>query len=167
MPQSIPSKSGTVLRKVLIPVGGSSESKKALAWYNDNIKRDGDLVLFVHIIEPILPSALSALSHECESMPAGSSFHIPDGGMEKARCLFKELIHEANKHDINHESMIQIDTRTGPALVKLIQEKNIGVVVMAKRDLGFWRRNFSQSITSYVLNHVNIPVSVIPPSNNK
>ncbi|KAK4470903.1 hypothetical protein MN116_006415 [Schistosoma mekongi] len=167
MPQSISPKSGKVLRKVLIPVDGSIESKKALAWYNDNMKRDGDLVLFIHIIEPILPSALSALSYECESMPAGSSFHVPDGGMEKARCLFKELVHVANKHDINHECMIQIETRTGPALVKLIQEKEIDVVVMAKRDLGFWRRNFSQSITSYVLHHANVPVSIITPSDDK
>ncbi|CAH8585504.1 unnamed protein product [Schistosoma rodhaini] len=159
------SKTTKVLRKVLIPLDNSNESKKALNWYKENMKRDGDLVIFVHVIDPILPSALSALSHECESMPAGSSFHVPEESMKSAKILCQEMVNEATKYGIKSEAVIQIDNKAGPALVKTINERKINVVVMSKRGLGFWKLNFTPSVTSYVLHHSNIPVSIIPPSN--
>ncbi|CAH8527019.1 unnamed protein product [Schistosoma turkestanicum] len=152
-----------IIRKVLIPIDGSAESKRALTWYKENMKRDGDLVIFVHVVDPILPSALSALSYECESMPAGSSFHVPEESMRSAKYLCHEMVHEATKYGIKSEALIQIDTKPGPALVKTIQDRKIDAAVMSKRGLGFWRLNFTTSVTSYVLHHSNIPVSIVPP----
>ncbi|CAH8585324.1 unnamed protein product [Schistosoma curassoni] len=158
-------KTTKVLRKVLIPLDNSNESKKALDWYQENMKRDGDLVIFVHVLDPIQPSALSALSYECESMPAGSSFHVPEEILKSARYLCQEMVHKATKYGIKSEGLIQIDNKPGPALVKTINERKINAVVMSKRGLGFWKLNFTPNVTSYVLHHSNIPVSIIPPSN--
>ncbi|CAH8565844.1 unnamed protein product [Heterobilharzia americana] len=167
MLESNSSKHSKVLRRVLIPIDGSNESKKSLIWYTDNMKRDGDLLMFVHVIDPVLPSALSALSAECELMPAGASFYIPESEMYKAKSMCQQLVYEANKFRIKSEALIQVDTKPGPAIVKLISEKKIDIVVMSSRGLGFWRRNFIGSVSSYILHHSNIPVSIVPLSGNQ
>ncbi|VDQ01630.1 unnamed protein product [Trichobilharzia regenti] len=166
MPKDNSSKTKKPLRRILIPVDGPIESKHALLWYVDNMKHDGDLLLFVRVIDPILPSALSALSVECESMPAGSSFYIPDSDMRSAKSLCQQLVQEASKYGIKSEAFVQVDTKPGAALVKFISEMEINVVVMPHRGFGFWRRNFMGSVSSYILHHSHVPVSVVPPMNH-
>ncbi|CAH8565827.1 unnamed protein product [Heterobilharzia americana] len=153
-------------RRILIPVGAGTDSRQALIWYGDNIKHHGDLIIFVHIIDPVFPTHLSALSIEHESMLFVSSFCIPDGELRTAKSICQQLVREASKLGVNSEALIQIDTKPGPALVKLISEKKIDIVVMPNRGLGFWRCNFIGSVSSYILHHSNIPVSIVPSSYN-
>ncbi|CAH8565874.1 unnamed protein product [Heterobilharzia americana] len=147
MPGIVKSKENKVLRKILIPVDGDSESNRAIIWYAENMKRDGDLVIFLHILSPILPSALSGLSKESELMPAGSAYYVTEKNMQTA--------------------MIQIDTKPGPAIIKIITEQNIDNVIMFKRNLGFFKRAITGgSVSSYVLHHSHIAVSIISQVNN-
>ncbi|CAH8595086.1 unnamed protein product [Heterobilharzia americana] len=167
MPGIVKSKENKVLRKILIPVDGDSESNRAIIWYAENMKRDGDLVIFLHILSPILPSALSGLSKESELMPAGSAYYVTEKNMQTGRLLCQQLVHEANKRGITSEAMIQIDTKPGPAIIKIITEQNIDNVIMFKRNLGFFKRAITGgSVSSYVLHHSHIAVSIISQVNN-
>ncbi|CAH8527034.1 unnamed protein product [Schistosoma turkestanicum] len=155
-----------ILRKILIPVCQSNEAHKAIQWYVNNLKLPGDLIIFLHILEPNLPSALSGLSSQYESTPNNSNYYVSEKNMTRARSLCHELVHEANSHGIKSEAMIQIDTKPGPAIVKIINEQQIDNIIMFKRSLNFIKRAITGSVSSYILHHSNIPVTILSSSMN-
>ncbi|KAK4470902.1 hypothetical protein MN116_006413 [Schistosoma mekongi] len=166
MPGIITTKESKILRKVLIPVYEWSEAHKAIIWYVNNLKLDGDLVIFLHVVEPVLPSALSGLSSQCESIQSSSSHYVSEKKMNHARLLCQELLQKANIYRITSEAMIQVDTKPGPAIVKIIDEQNIDNIIMFKRSLGFIKRAITGSVSSYVLHHSNKPVTILSSMTN-
>uniref|UniRef100_A0A3Q0KMR5 ER6-like protein n=1 Tax=Schistosoma mansoni TaxID=6183 RepID=A0A3Q0KMR5_SCHMA len=166
MPGLISTEENKIIRKILIPVYESPEAHKAIIWYVNNLKLPGDLIIFLHVVEPILPSALSGLSSQYESMPFNDKYHISEKNMNKARLLCQELVHEANIYGIKSEAMIQVDTKPGPAIIKTINEQHIDNIIMLKRSLGFIKRAITGSVSSYVLHHSNVPVTILSSMNN-
>ncbi|CAH8852915.1 unnamed protein product [Trichobilharzia szidati] len=166
MPGIIATDDRKILRKILIPVDGTPESQSSLVWYVNNMKRKGDLVIFLHVVIPVLPSALSGLSKESESMPAGSAYYVPEKNMHGAQTVCQHLIHEAHRYGVTSEACIQVDTKPGPAILKIIREQNIDNVVMFKRNLGFFKRAISGSVSSYVMNNSNVAVSIVSSVHN-
>ncbi|VDP19977.1 unnamed protein product [Schistosoma margrebowiei] len=166
MPGLISTEESKVIRKILIPIYESSEAHKAISWYVNNLKLSGDLIIFLHVIEPILPSALSGLSSQYETMPYNDKYHVSEKIMNKAKLLCQEVVHEANIYGIKSEALIQIDTKPGPAIIKMIHEQHIDNIIMLKRSLSFIKRAITGSVSSYVLHHSNIPVTILSTMNN-
>ncbi|VDP88904.1 unnamed protein product [Echinostoma caproni] len=152
-----------IRRRVILPTDSSQHSKRAREWYYEKIMEPGDLLLFIHIIEPIHPKTIVSLAIESCPALAGTTLRVSDESIKEGEQLCRNCMQEATEHGVKNQSFLYIDTKPGVALVKVIHELKGDYVIMGNRGVGKVRRTFFGSVSSYVLHHVNVPVSIVPP----
>ena len=77
------------------------------------------------------------------------------------KCKFESLLAELGMAG-EFKSSRKI-AHAGEAIVEKCNELNIDHVVMGNRGMGVLRRTFLGSISDYVLHHVHLPITIIPP----
>ncbi|KAF5395958.1 Universal stress protein [Paragonimus heterotremus] len=150
-------------RKVIIPLDTSPHSKRAMEWYFVHMKSEHDLLLFVHIVEPIRNRSVIGAALEKAPVLLGTTIRISENFVREGKRLCREAMQEASEHGIKAHSFIYLDTKPGAALVKAINELNADIVVMGNRGVGPLRRTILGSVSNYVLHHARLPIALVPP----
>ena len=152
-----------IKRTIMIPIDGSENSIRAFNWYVDNVKKDGDLLVFVNVIEPVISSSVFG---PLDAPPFYTTQAAEDGLEQKiagGKVLCKEYLQRAKDNGVMSKAFLHIDSKPGRALVDSCNDHNISFVVMGNRGLGTIRRTFMGSVSDYVLHHANRPVMIISP----
>jgi nucleotide-binding universal stress UspA family protein len=121
-------------RTILIPIDGSEHSIKALKWANTHFLRSTDLVVFAHVIQK-------------------------EESLEDAKNLVKELGQHVTVSDMKEVLVLQGEPRA--VLEKAIADFSATSVVVGSRGLGGLKSLILGSVSSYLLNHVSVPVVVV------
>lgn len=151
-------------RNIVLPVDGSEHSERAFTWYLKNLKQDGDHLNIVSVVQPpkIPPSFFSpvVVSDEYNEQIEGAI----QKSKETAK-FYQEKCEEAGLScSITCEST---DFGPGEKICEIAKKNNASGIVMGSRGLNALRKTLLGSVSSYVVNHADVPVIVTPPEGNQ
>lgn len=136
-------------RVIAIAIDDSEHAENALKWYIKQIRRAGDLVVFVH----------------CPEVYDLKEEHL-------AERQVKERQHQASKLEQKFMNLLteaapglpgKIRTaagKPGEVVVKLAEEEKATIIVCGTRGQGKIRRTLIGSVSDYIVHHSSIPVLV-------
>ena len=140
------------MKKILVPVDGSENSKKALI----EAKKIGEIfnseIIILNVVKDII--AHPYLATQDYGMKTN------EGLME----LGKELLIESLKTFEGFSGIVKTKIKYGDAgrgIVEEVEEGDYDLVVMGSRGLGAFSRAMLGSVSNKVLNHVNTNVLII------
>lgn len=140
------------MKKILVPVDGSENSKKALI----EAKRIGEFynseITILNVVKDII--AHPYLANQDYGMKTN------EGLME----LGEELLKESLKIFEGFSGVVETKLRYGDAgrgIVEEVEEGDYNLVIMGSRGLGAFSRVMLGSVSNKVLNHVNTNVLII------
>lgn len=146
-----------------MPHDGSDHASRALNWYFENMKRDGDNLIFINIVEPVCVTPAFGMTMEMPVFP--DMTRVMEEHVHKGKLVCQNCLNEAEKLGLKAQSFIHIETKPGHAISKAIEDHKANIVIMGNRGLGKISRTFLGSVSDYVLHHAKIPVIIVPPKN--
>lgn len=153
---------GVAPRNIIIPLDASDHSFRAFQWYLYNLRKPGDAVVFVHIVEP--HSATSAISiGDTIKFKMDDSGAKNDAASRKAKELIQKYVKLAEDNGVRAKGEITIDSKPGEGLVRTTQEQRATMVIIGNRGIGSLRRTILGSTSDFLISHVNVPVIIVPP----
>ncbi|KAF7259941.1 hypothetical protein EG68_02934 [Paragonimus skrjabini miyazakii] len=104
-------------RRIIVPVNDRQECLDMINWYNDNMKREHDLLLFVYVVNPT--QKLSALH-----LPVliGTMIRIPKTHVVAGKAVCRDAMQLAAKHNVKAHSYLYVDTKPQAALTRAVNE---------------------------------------------
>lgn len=152
-------------RVILMPVDGSEHSDRAFDWYVQNMHRKGDQVGIVNIVEPPkVPASFMVMGPLVTPDEWHRQLHE---NVEKSKKVAENYKIMCEKAGIDCSVYIEgTEDNAGEKICQMVKEKEASGVIMGSRGLNFLRRTFLGSVSSYVVNHSNVPVVVTPPKDN-
>lgn len=140
------------MKRILIAIDGSENSKKALIKAREVASFNMSDVFILTVIENHKGNPLSA---DEENYNETTKSNILSG---------EEILKEALEIFNDYDGRVKADYRVGDTAEKIIQvveEKNIDLIVMGRRGLGTFSRAFLGSISNRVLNNVRTSVLIV------
>lgn len=148
-------------RRVLLPVDGSDNCRRAVDWYLNEVVESTDHVFVLNVIEPCFSAP-----------PVGFMSYSPVIHAEAHACLerleetskiickcYRDLVRDKVAHC---EAFIQVDNNPGCSIVRFADSKEICLIVMGSRGLGTIQRLFIGSVSQHVIHHSKMPVIIVP-----
>ncbi|VEL28591.1 unnamed protein product [Protopolystoma xenopodis] len=158
---------GAILRNILIPIDGSEHSDRAFVWYIENLKKAGDCVHLIHVIEPVYTTPAVGLAMESPPLLVDDMTRVMEESIESGKKLGQQFMRKAKEFGVDSKAFLHVDTKPGHALVKSSIDHKADIIVMGNRGLGTLRRTFLGSVSDHVLHHSHIPVVVVPPNEKR
>ena len=155
---------GNQCRNIVLPVDASEHSERAFNWYLTNLRQDGDHLTIVNVVEPpkIPPSFFSpvVVSDEYKN------------DVEEAIKKSKETAEKFEKKCKTAGLKCSVSTETcdfgpGEKICEIAKKNGASGIVMGSRGLNVIRKTLLGSVSSYVVNHADVPVVVTPPGDQK
>eukprot|EP00112_Aurelia_sp_Birch-Aquarium-sp1_P004206 Seg1476.4 transcript_id=Seg1476.4/GoldUCD/mRNA.D3Y31 product="Universal stress protein A-like protein" protein_id=Seg1476.4/GoldUCD/D3Y31 len=148
-------------RTIILPVDGSEHSERAFDWYLKNLKQDGDNLHILNVVEP-------------PKIPA--SFFSPVVVSEEYKDDIEDVVKKSKETAGKFEAKCKqagvsctvsneaADFGPGEKICEVAKKHNASGIVMGSRGLNIIRKTLLGSVSSYVVNHSEVPVVVAPPS---
>lgn len=141
--------SQSATRKVAFAVDESDHCDHAFQWYCDNLYREGDFVILVHVPETYdftmaSPAVVDQLLKELEER------------VDNLEKRYKEKL-------LNKRITGKFRTgsgKPGEVIVSIAHEEDVVFIVTGTRGLGKFRRTIMGSVSDYIVHHSNVPVLV-------
>lgn len=148
-------------RTYLLPIDTSENCKRALKFYTENLHRDDDTVIFLHVIEPNLKANSLNIAKDEES-----EIHEMSSQLQKSLDAGKALGHKylawGREAGFDVKAFVRSDSKPGVAIMKVAKELNVNHIILGSRGLNALGRTLLGSVSSYVIHHSQIPVTVVP-----
>lgn len=135
----------------------------AFSWYLENLKADNDLVLFIHVIEPVYSSPAVGLAMESPPIMVDDMTRVMEESIILGKKLGQKYMKLAKEAKLSYKAFLHIDTKPGSAIVRSAGEHKAQLIVMGSRGFGAIKRTLLGSISDYVVHNSNVPVAVVPP----
>ena len=148
-------------RRILIPVDGSHNCDRALHWYVENMKKEHDFIIMVHVIAPNFTYKLHGENHQLvpETDIKGKLETYSKAGQE----LKERYLKWSQDHQVTSKVLLYVSSHPGETIVRVAKSLPTDQILMGNRGLGTIRRAFLGSVTDYVLHHAHKPLIVVPP----
>lgn len=146
-------------RKILIPVDGSKGAQTAFDFYIENLKRDCDEVLLLHVQHT--PHLNLVSLHEPLSLPTEDWTKKLKEEILKSQKLIAHFEMLCETHKL-HKTTLLANGKPGEAICEKAKVNNVDMIVMGSRGQNAIRRTFVGSVSDYVLHHAHIPITVVP-----
>eukprot|EP00730_Choanoeca_flexa_P013183 TRINITY_DN5042_c0_g1_i2.p1 TRINITY_DN5042_c0_g1~~TRINITY_DN5042_c0_g1_i2.p1 ORF type:complete len:151 (+),score=27.91 TRINITY_DN5042_c0_g1_i2:115-567(+) len=146
-------------RKIILAVDHSDASHQALDWTLENFYREGDVLYLVHCFRPLQPAVGPHYSYvPTEAEQANwrkEQAHVLEEFVDQARAKRKDL----------HAKAILISGDPRDELIAYATKEQAAAIIIGSRGRGALKRAFLGSVSSYIVNHSTIPVTVIHAQN--
>ena len=151
-------------RLIFLSVDGSEHSDRAFSWYLKNMRRDGDKIGIVNVIEtPTVPATFMMMGPIV--VPEEWNAEIQDC-LDRSKLITQEYEKKCKENGLDHavftESACTIGG-PGETICQLARENHANGIIMGSRGLSAIRRAFIGSVSSYVVGHSPVPVVITPP----
>ncbi|TJX13781.1 universal stress protein [Tissierella creatinini] len=140
------------MKKILIAVDGSENSKKALLKAKEIAQLKSSDVYILTVIENLKGNPYT-VSQDYQNETTKTNIQRGEEILEEAKEIFKD-----------YPGKVEADYRVGDVADKIIEiaeEKEIDLIVMGRRGLGTLSRAFLGSISNKVLNNVTNSVLIV------
>jgi nucleotide-binding universal stress UspA family protein len=135
--------------RLLVPIDGSDNSLRALAFVIKRAKRDKKLRIYLLNVQPALPPSLFVT----RAMIAENHESMSKEALARSRRVLA-------KHRISAEIVVRIG-EAAETIVKFARHKRCGEIVMGTRGLGSLKGLLLGSITTRVIHFARVPVTVV------
>lgn len=141
-------------RTIIIAMDKSENSDRAFSWFWDNIRRESDRVVLLHV-----PDTHSTVQSPLEISDLS---HLKDLFTEEDRTAAQVLDKLEDKLKRRHSAgkVCAIQGRPGEVIVQYAKEEKADLIVTGSRNMGTVQRTLMGSVSDYVTHHANIPVLV-------
>ncbi len=153
-------------RVIMIPVDESKFCEHAFNWYLEHCRQDGDLVIILHVIEPVM--SMSPVGYGLFNQIA-----LPDYGkgvmqysIDGAKKLCKKFVSRLKQNGVHYDAYLHLDVKPGSAIINSAKLHNASMIIIGSRGMGRIKRALIGSVSDYVVHHSNLPTIVIPPPAN-
>ncbi|XP_041350151.1 universal stress protein YxiE-like isoform X1 [Gigantopelta aegis] len=146
-------------RIVAMAIDESEHSDNAFLWYCENVKKDNDYLLLIHVPETY-------------DFTMATVFPKPRDltGPSVVETLLKELEQRVDILEKKYREKLQSkgisgkfrtgSGKPGEVIVTIAKEENSSLVITGTRGLGKFRRTILGSVSDYIVHHSNVPVLV-------
>nr|CDS31323.1 universal stress protein [Hymenolepis microstoma] len=148
-------------RVVLIPVDSSPHCERAFNWYIKRAHRIEDKIILVHVIQPKYSSSIGGIV--VEHAVTDLSDNVNES-IEKGKKILEKYSKQCKKYNFEYTKTLRADANPGNCIIKVADEFNASVVVIASRGMSKARRTILGSCSHYVVHHSGVPVLVVPPA---
>ncbi|KAL7063468.1 hypothetical protein AAHC03_01593 [Spirometra sp. Aus1] len=155
--------SGDPQRNVLIPIDASPNCLRAFEWYKTHLKKPGDLVFFVHVIEPVYTTPAVGLAMESPPLLVDDMTRVMEESISSGKKLGHKYMQLAKDIGLDCKAFLHVDTKPGNAIVKSAADHKADFIVIGSRGLGAIKRTFLGSVSDYIVHNANVPVAIVPP----
>lgn len=140
------------MKKILVSVDGSENSKKAIREaINLASLNDGEVVL-LHVINDTMGNPYITVKDHKEA--------IDKAFLDQGNIILDEAIEMFKEHDIKVETLLKHGD-PGKTIINVAEEDNFDLIIMGSRGLNAISRAMLGSVSNKVLNHVNISVLIV------
>lgn len=146
-----------MINKILYPVDGSENSRKALEIVRETALRFGATVLTVNIYE--LPGEVIEIIGAYQSTFSYLS-DIENNFREYGGTILKEIKAELENSGINVDSLL-LKGEAGVAITEMVMKEKCDIVIMGSRGMGTLRSILLGSVSDYVIHHSKCPVLIV------
>ncbi|KAK3580629.1 hypothetical protein CHS0354_013389 [Potamilus streckersoni] len=141
-------------RAVVIAMDGSEHSTFAFDWYFDNVHKENDRVILLHVPEyrtvvqsPMVMADVSVITDLMQEE-------------EKRIKDYLELLGNSLKAKGVGGKVKSCGGNPGEVIIRVAKEENAAFIVTGTRGMGTIRRTLLGSISDYIIHHSHIPVLV-------
>nr|CDS34096.1 universal stress protein [Hymenolepis microstoma] len=148
-------------RTVLLPVDPNENCKHALKFYINNFFNKEDTLIFLHVIDQSSKRKVEEDKEEelqDNSIKNPTSYTILDNG----KALAHKYLAWGRDAGINVKAFVRSDPKAGEAILTVADELDVDHIIMASRGLNALGRTFMGSVSTYVVHHSSVPVTVVP-----
>ncbi len=154
-------------RNVLIPIDASPNCERAFKWYLDNLKKADDLVLFIHVIEPVYSSPAVGLAMESPPLMVDDMTRVMEESITSGKKLGQRYMKMAKEAKLAYKAFLHVDTKPGSAVIRSAAEHKVNLIIIGSRGLGAIKRTFLGSVSDYIVHNASVPVAIVPPKLDK
>ncbi|MEW6043102.1 MAG: universal stress protein [Thermoproteota archaeon] len=133
------------IKKILVPLDGSTHSQRALELAIAISKNKGVAITAFHTI----------------MLPALSDGKIKEQYQRLANKMIVDAAKTTKKEDVPFKWKLKLDGYAGKEIVKFAQEGRFDLIVMGSRGPNPVAEMFLGSVANYVLNKSKVPVLVV------
>ena len=156
-------------RRVLVCVDTSRASHNAVKWTCENLAREGDLVMLVHVVPKAETTPMPAVDEDWPHyLSAGADQKVHDALVSEVLQESEEdLLAQARKISESGfpvECAVILEQTYGPvadAISRMAQKVGAGVVVVASSNKGWMGRLFMGSVSSDLANRSPVRAVVV------
>ena len=159
---------GAAGRMFILPVDPSKHSERAFDWYLKNIYKPGDKVGIVHVHETpnFDHEAFGAWGklYDAKLYDKDDYKKACQRSIEDSKLLVEKFEKKAADAGLAYETIVKLNRHgAGHTICDIASDKSADGIIMGSRGLNLVRRTLLGSVSSYVLNHSNTPVTITPP----
>ncbi|XP_045172643.2 universal stress protein in QAH/OAS sulfhydrylase 3'region-like [Mercenaria mercenaria] len=141
-------------RTVVIAIDDSFHSEFAFDFYVDNVHRQGDRIVLVHV-----PEYSNVLSTSSLLTDPNIVSDLLKDNEEKVRDLVEKYSMKMKECHLSGHVKQQCG-KPGEAIIEAAKEEGASMLILGTRGMGLIRRTFTGSVSDYCLHHSDIPVLV-------
>ncbi|VDD77242.1 unnamed protein product [Mesocestoides corti] len=148
-------------RRILFPIDNSENCVRAFRWYLRYVKKPGDFIVFIHVVEPAYSAAPVRISSEFPPQILGDLPGAVEEIIKKGKALGTKYMDLANKADLGSSAFLHMETKPGRAILTSAKKHSVDMIVMGSGGQGFFSRVFLGSVSDYVVHNSTIPVVIV------
>src|SRR5919199_1960455 len=155
------SSSAASIRKILVPVDGSSASMKALQYaaHLAELEANNAELILVHVVEDVKQGGAIGLQAKYGNIRLVEGFKR--ARREAALKWLKAIEEAANKKGIQLKTEVLDGDSEVQVIIDYTKKKSIDLIVIGSRGLSRFKRRLVGSVADAVVNHAPCPVLVI------
>ncbi|VDD77245.1 unnamed protein product [Mesocestoides corti] len=148
-------------RKYLLPIDPSENCRRAVKFYNENLRREDDSLVFLHVVEPNFKSPTVNISTDTDPSVRDMSTQM-ESAVAAGKMLGHKYLSWGREEGITCKALVHVDSKPGVAILKVAKENKVDHIIVASRGLNALGRTLLGSVSSYVVHHATVPVTVVP-----
>lgn len=141
------------VKKILVPIDGSEDSKKALDTAIKLAEKFDSQIILLNVIQSYNDYSHLTIQH----------YNILEEDMKLFKKKSEELL-EKTKEELKYINVktISIEGYAVDKIIAISEEEKVDLIIMATHGMSRMKRYLIGSVTNNVVHHSKIPVLVIP-----
>ncbi|GFR84849.1 universal stress protein MJ0531 [Elysia marginata] len=144
------------MRRHLIAIDGKKQANFAFDWYLENVWRDGDQVVLVYCSPFQLHIGIPGAAVNVELV----SKQVKEA-KDKAEAILQTGNEMLRNRGIKGYTVMKTGVKPEEGVMQAAEEEKVNHIFMGTRDLSTLQRALVGSVSTYVVRHAKVPVTIV------
>lgn len=144
------------MRRHLIAIDGKKQASYAFDWYLENVWREGDQVVLVYCSPFELHVGIPGAAVNIELV----SKQVKEA-KDKADAILQTGNEMLRNRGIKGYTILKTGVKPEEGIINVAAEEEVSHIFMGTRDLNTLQRALVGSVSTYVIRHARVPVTIV------